>query len=275
VTTVFDERMVILRLEPAPPESRWLELATTLALTSTLRKAILGRCSTPIPESISGHSAEGGASQQPHMALVPLGFVDHTYADGHLLGVGVVLPRGADKTVERQLAEALERLADSGEQYGEGLGFDRKAFPGLGQWRLIQEGPLSEFRSNLRANTWTAAERGGCMRWASVTPVGYDQHGKAKDRAAYLAECSASIEEAVRRVIPTEINVSVRITPVSAFEGVPAARDFPRMKRKDGSERRQTHVELFFDRPVVGPLLIGAGRFRGYGLCRPCNGEDD
>lgn len=29
------------------------------------------------------------------------------------------------------------------------------------------------------------------------------------------------------------------------------------------------HAVLLFEREVRGPVLIGAGRFRGYGLCRP------
>jgi CRISPR-associated protein Csb2 len=33
--------------------------------------------------------------------------------------------------------------------------------------------------------------------------------------------------------------------------------------------RVQVHVRLAFDRPVRGPVLLGAGRFRGLGLFRP------
>jgi len=33
--------------------------------------------------------------------------------------------------------------------------------------------------------------------------------------------------------------------------------------------RYQVHVVLEFAEPVGGPLLIGRGRYRGYGLCRP------
>ena len=43
---------------------------------------------------------------------------------------------------------------------------------------------------------------------------------------------------------------------------------FPRLNRKDGSDRRHTHAILVFEEPVRGPILIGAGRYRGYGLCR-------
>jgi CRISPR-associated protein Csb2 len=33
--------------------------------------------------------------------------------------------------------------------------------------------------------------------------------------------------------------------------------------------RPQVHVWIRFPEPVVGPVLLGAGRFLGYGLCKP------
>ena len=35
------------------------------------------------------------------------------------------------------------------------------------------------------------------------------------------------------------------------------------------SDKVQVHVNLLFDRPVRGPVVLGGGRFRGYGMCRP------
>ena len=61
----------------------------------------------------------------------------------------------------------------------------------------------------------------------------------------------------------------VVVTPVSTHPGAPPAYAFPRMRRKDGSERRHAHAILVFGEPVRGPMLIGAGRFRGYGFFRP------
>lgn len=49
----------------------------------------------------------------------------------------------------------------------------------------------------------------------------------------------------------------------------PPAPSFPRLPRKDGSLCRHAHAILVFAERVVGPLLLGAGRYRGYGLCRP------
>jgi CRISPR-associated protein Csb2 len=266
--TVFDERVEILRLEPAATTFRHLQLETTLALTATLRAAILQHCPKGAPESISGHGEGGGATTRAHVACFPLGFVGHEHANGHLLGVGIAFPRGMAEVDERLLLAAIEAIADEGKHQGSGLGFDRQRYPGLGQWRLVREGPLGDWRAALQAEAWTGAPH-GATRWASVTPLVYDQHGKAKDRAAYLAECCASVEEAARRVVGAEVGVKARVSAVSEVVGVPPARDFPRMKRKDGSERRHTHVVIEFDRPVVGPLLVGAGRFRGYGLLRP------
>jgi CRISPR-associated protein Csb2 len=65
----------------------------------------------------------------------------------------------------------------------------------------------------------------------------------------------------------------VIVTPVSSHLGAPPAHAFPRLRRKDGSERRHTHAILLFDIAVRGPVIIGAGRYRGYGLCRPMGVE--
>jgi CRISPR-associated protein Csb2 len=35
------------------------------------------------------------------------------------------------------------------------------------------------------------------------------------------------------------------------------------------ADRPRRHLVLYFAEPVAGPVLLGAGRFRGLGLCRP------
>jgi CRISPR-associated protein Csb2 len=61
--------------------------------------------------------------------------------------------------------------------------------------------------------------------------------------------------------------VEVRLGPASAFPGAPKASEFePPMKFED---RLRAHVLIRFTQPVRGPVLIGAGRFAGFGLCRP------
>jgi CRISPR-associated protein Csb2 len=268
--TIFDDRLMLFKIVSANPSFQWLQLETTLALTRTLREAIIARCPEPVPESISGHAKDGSASASPHIAFLPLPFVGQRYADGHLLGVAIALSRDISEADRKQLGKAIDAIADvpQDKSEGAGLGFDAARFPGLGQWRLVQQGIFDAIAVNLRVDTWTASSQ-PCRQWASVTPVVFDQHGKSRSKAAYLDECAQSVRDSVSRVVLGATAQQVKVAAISSVRGVPSAREFPRLKRKDGSERRHMHVEIHFDRPVVGPLLIGAGRYRGYGLCRP------
>jgi CRISPR-associated protein Csb2 len=102
----------------------------------------------------------------------------------------------------------------------------------------------------------------------------FDRHPKAKEKTQYQQEVSLMIANACTRIsLPKPREVIV--TQVSAHFGVPPAFNFPRLKRKDGSERCHTHAILVFDEPVCGPVLVGAGRYRGYGACRPLDAKDD
>ena len=51
------------------------------------------------------------------------------------------------------------------------------------------------------------------------------------------------------------------------------SRHFPAFNQKgrDGKpvRRQLVHASLTFDKPVTGPLMLGAGRFMGLGLMRP------
>ena len=88
-------------------------------------------------------------------------------------------------------------------------------------------------------------------------------------------EIEAFIADSCERIglpRPTEVIA----TPVPMFFGVPHSREMPRILRKsDGGKNRQTHAILTFDREVQGPMLIGAGRYRGYGFCRPLRDVED
>jgi len=108
--------------------------------------------------------------------------------------------------------------------------------------------------------------------WSTVTPVVFDRHPKAKDRTEYQREVAGMIAAACESIgLPRPREVIV--TSVSAHLGVPPAHAFARLRRKDDSERRHAHAILVFDRSVCGPILLGPGRYRGYGLCRPMGGD--
>jgi len=202
---------------------------------------------------VSGHDAAGGPLEGPHLAFVPLAFVGHPDADGHLLGVAIALPAELAAEHRRQVLQVLGRVSE--------LKLGR-----LGVWGLRRE-PGGRHPWNLRAEAWTA-HPDGATHWSTVTPVAFDRHPKAKDRGAYqreVAEMIAAACVAIGLPLPREVIVSA----VSAHLGVPPAHVFPRLVRKDGGERRHAHAILVFEKPVVGPVVIGAGRYRGYGFTRP------
>ncbi len=99
-----------------------------------------------------------------------------------------------------------------------------------------------------------------------MTPIVLDHHPKGKDRLERMEE---DIGEACVRIgLPKPEAVSVSNVPI--FIGTPASNDFPSLHRKsDGGPMVHTHAVITFQEEVRGPIMIGAGRYRGYGLCRP------
>lgn len=254
--TVFSPHLAIFTLERHESPYRSLDLACTLALTDRWREAIASHANDLPPEAqslVTGHAPDRSTLLQPHVAFLPLGVVGHPHADGHLPGLALALPTDMPPDVRRDVLRAASRIPD--------LKLGR-----LGVWKLAPA-TMARPLDTLRAATWTA-HPSGATHWSTVTPIAYDQHPKAKDKAAYIAEATELIAAACERVVrqrPRE----VIITPVSAHLGAPPAHAFPRLRRKDGTERRHTHAILIFNEPVRGPVLLGAGRYRGYGLCRP------
>jgi CRISPR-associated protein Csb2 len=257
--TVWSPHLVVFTLEPANGPYRALGLAGAAGLVARWREALVSQANDipdPVRRIVSGHAADGTPLEGPHLAFVPLAFVGHPHADGHLLGVAAALPAGLTPAERRDVLRVLGRVTEL------------RLGP-LGVWRLGRElGARPPWA--LRPEAWTAHPE-GATHWATVTPVAFDRHPKAKDRAAYQREAAQMVAagcEAVGLPRPREVIV----TPVSAHLGVPPAFAFPRLRRKDGSERRHAHAILVFDEPVRGPVLIGAGRYRGYGVARPMEG---
>jgi CRISPR-associated protein Csb2 len=60
----------------------------------------------------------------------------------------------------------------------------------------------------------------------------------------------------------------VRVSLAPLMQGVPHSRDFHVKPRAARPPRPLTHATIEFRVPVRGPVLIGAGRYAGYGACR-------
>lgn len=260
VASVFDPELFVLTKQEGPV----LGLESTAALTAALRGYLMQQAEGK-PEWFTGHSAPGVPSTGGHMALFPLSFVGAEHADGHILGLAMAFPRSVP-AAERAACLRGRLFGSSGEDLEPTLKMGN-----LGVWTLRREDrglpPLA-----LRSATWCEPS----TVWASVTPVVLDRHPKHDqhtEKAQWRDEIAASIiQSCERQGLPKPELVDVDKT--SWHRGAPRARPgpggMPWLPGKEGSApRQQVHVLIQFPREVQGPLLLGAGRFRGYGLFKP------
>ena len=174
----------------------------------------------------------------------------------------------------------------------------------LGVWE-VQKHDWQEQRDALEPRQWTAAggarARDGAMTWASVTPVVLDRFPKANrsdpsQRLAWEDEVRQIVRDACSRIgLPEPELIDVDTTswqlgspravgkrrPLRGQHGPESHADaalgdgFPPYPPKGtNAPRPQVHVWLRFPRPVIGPVILGAGRYQGYGLCKPLGGPD-
>ncbi len=260
--TCFDPALLVLRKTAGPD----LGLESTPQVTKRLRDTVLSACPEPIPEWVSGHQRDRTPSELDHLAFLPLPHVGREHADGHLLGLALAVPRQVASEDRRRCLGPL-LFDDQGHPRQIELRMGR-----LGVWSLqLEERELRPV--SLRSETWTAAPPAEpARRWATVTPIALDRHPKGADR---WRQVEASIRRGCRRIGLPEPS-EVVITPVSLFAGAPTGQGYPLLHRGgDGGRIQHTHAVLIFDEPVSGPLLLGAGRYRGYGLCRPLTVEEE
>jgi hypothetical protein len=249
---VFDPQLIVFTIS-----GKRLSLPTTLKLTAALRGALLKACPlSPQPEWFTGHRLDGHPSAAPHMALLPLPFVDAEHADGRVMGLALALPRGLDPAEAGECLNAFLIDEQTGQSQAHRLFAGRWFDCGI-EMDLRERPPKT-----LNIATWTRASR----VWASVTPVVLDRHCDGKDR--WMRAVETVKDACLRSGLPRPVEVLLH--PVSRVRGVPHAREFSSLIRNsDGGRRYHSHAVLVFEQPVGGPVLIGAGRFRGYGLCRP------
>ena len=253
--SVFDPHFAVLGIN-----GRRLPLLATLKLTTALRGLLMRECPVqPPPEWFSGHRADGKPSADPHLALVPFPFVGSSHADGRIMGLGLVVPKESDPQEVGRCLEPILRDSKTGLPRDDLRLFDGESFD-----LRIELDSRDRPPRNLQHETWTHVSR----TWASVTPVVLDRHFDGEDKWERAAESVRDSCSNIGLPRPRE----VLLHPVSLVEGVPHSREFPQLTRKrDGGRQMHAHAVIIFDEPVAGPVLLGAGRFRGYGLCRPMN----
>jgi CRISPR-associated protein Csb2 len=241
-----------------------------------VRDSLMALGPKPTPEILSGHTKEGGATAKPHVAVVPLANAGWDHATGDLLGFAIVLPRDVARE-ERGLAlEAVAKFAGLSREHMSAYAdaeasFARLNFGAAGVWRLEQTAAPS--RRSLQSTRWCESAR----TWASVTPILLDRfpdHGDAVAEGELVGAACRNIG------LPEPVEIELHKHP--AIKGVPSAYPSHGGRQPDWSfpagarfaSRPRRHVILRFSVPVSGPVILGAGRYHGFGLCLPLDAEN-
>jgi CRISPR-associated protein Csb2 len=242
---------------------------SVVGLSSQVRKALMSCADPPPHEVISGH---GGASERPHLAIVPLPYVSGRFADGALLGFALILPRTADEAARKALLRAVARMESNGEP---GRAAEAPSLTILlgeaGKLVLRRVAWGEDRRRTLQPNTWTHASR----HWATATPIALDRNpgdlhnADARRRAQAFDDAAASIRTSCERIgLPVPHDVDVLRSCV--LPGTAKPKSYPRYPiAASRPQRVLVHARLTFDEPVTGPVLLGSGRYFGLGLCAP------
>jgi CRISPR-associated protein Csb2 len=235
-------------------------------LARALRAALLEQHGAKdLPATLSGHT-ENGPTEQAHVAFVPLPFVGHEHADGAIMGCALVLPRqlsaGDRETLLRLVAKwEKERADDRGT-----LTLAGESLPPF----KVRRVEISAKRS-LSPEHWCRPS----TRFITATPIALDKNPgnlrSNRDGVARRAAVEAQqiISDACLRVVGVRpVSVEVSLAPLLA--GAQHVCQFlPWPGRPGRTARVRVHADIRFENSVRGPLLIGAGRFFGLGLCLP------
>jgi len=234
--------VALLAFEDGPK----LGLAQTAGIAELLRRALLKVLPDDAPAVLTGHDAPNQLSKATHLAIAPMAFVDSQYADGAVKGLALLLPRSADAHARMLLDEAIYQIT-------------RLNLGGLGTLALRRIDVESDEMLSLR---WHRRYAVASKVWQTVTPIIAERFPKKQ----------LSLEEIIAdslRFIGLPRPIAVTLTQAPLITGSPHSKNFGNLTSGYLSSRLRVHARLTFAQAVRGPLLIGAGRFLGLGLCLP------
>ena len=224
----------------------WLRLGAAVsgrrisAITALFKEAVLSqhqRIHGEPPAVLHGHGFSGkGHDIARYLALPDVGY---RWSRGRIHGLALWLPPGCDFSARQKAhdaALAIRRLT--------GRGVDVSVAPHEDEARTLAAHP----------DRWLHRSRS----WATAFPAIHERR-RALDLAEVARWCRhAGLPEplAFRSARTPLVAGAVDLAPVE-------------VNRPDRPALPYCHVELRFAQPVPGPVVIGSGRQRGFGLCVP------
>lgn len=240
-------------IDRAGPVVLWLRLEDSLPgrhvlrFTETLKAAVLeryerdGAASAEVPPVLHGHHQDGlrGYDHASFVALLDCG---HRHARGRVHGAAILLPPDTAKDVVEAVRAVLFKLRTL-------------VLPGGRALRLRPYGgePRPLAASPARWNT-------PAKRFVSVTPIVHERRQRGgPDLAEVTRWCAHAGLPAPR---------SFRTSPVPLLPGALSLRP-SEVFHSTASRRPYSHLELHFDQPIPGPIVLGRMRHLGIGLMTP------
>ena len=230
----------------------WLRLGTAVsgrrvsALTALFKEGVLSqyqRIHGDPPAVLHGHGfAERGYEIARLLALPDVGY---RHSRGRIHGLALWMPPNSDRLTRRKARDAafsIRRLT--------GRGIDVLVAPREDETRPMAANPAR----------WLRRSR----RWATAFPAIHERH-----RPLDLPELSRWCRHAG---IPEPVAFRSGRTPF-----VTGAADLApvEVNRPGRPGLPYSHVDLQFAEPITGPVVIGGGRQRGFGLCVPMDDSSE
>lgn len=227
-----------LRLDAAV-SGRRITLLATLFKSATLShyQRLYG---TP-PSVLHGHGLTGRGYELARFLALP--DVGYRYSHGRIHGLALWMPPSEPETRQKvkDAVHAIRRLS--------GHGINVEVAPRENELRPTAAHP----------KRWL----GPSTRWATAFPAIHERR-RTLDLPELARWCQhAGLPE------PTFFRSSRTPFLTGAADLAPVE-----VNRPGRSGISYSHVALQFANPVVGPVVIGSGRQRGFGLCAPIDGQD-
>ena len=230
-----------------------LSLDAVVPLMEAARRALLHHLGDGAPAALTGDGPECG--RVPHLAFVPLARVGDPHATGEIAGLGLLPPAGLAEAEMFALAGAVGRWLQEG---------GRLQFGPLA-WHLASV-TVPQLPWSLNPTRYDST----ASLWTSVTPVVLDRHPKR--HADGRLKRGRSVPEIVEDMclgagLPRPQDVRWRSGPF--LQGAMPAREHALGQRGYLSGAHLLHLQIAWDQPVRGPVLLGRGRYFGLGLMVP------
>ena len=197
------------------------------------------------------------------MGIAPMAVVGHPHADGRVVGFALIPPAATSLRDIPGLRGAWEHVA----QYNPGSA--RRVLT-LHDARLLLH--LSPAGAAIKISLSPQPYLQSARVWASVTPIVLDRHLKRYDEAVIRNLVARSC---VNAGLPRPDPARIQVGNHSGVEGAPSAwsaTENPPWTRwrvpEPLASRRRVHAVIDFGREIAGPVMLGAGRYSGLGLCR-------